>query len=64
MVFVLVLAYHLLLLGALGLASGVLSVAEIAIMLVLIGLGAAALIQTELLIEPRRRRDNTRGRTI
>jgi hypothetical protein len=56
MVFVLVLLYHLLLIGGLALASGTLSGLEIALLLVLIGLGAAALLETEFLIEPRRKR--------
>ena len=55
MMLVLLLAYHLLLLGGLAIASGNHSGAEIALALALIGLGGAALVGTDLLIEPRRR---------
>jgi hypothetical protein len=63
MVFVLVLLYHLLLVGGLALASGSLSTVEILMLGALIALGAAALIETELLIEPKRR-SRGRGRAI
>lgn len=63
MVFVLVLLYHVLLIGGLALASGNLSFLEIALVLGLIGLGTAALLETEFLIEPRRRRRARRAAT-
>lgn len=56
MVLTLSLLYHVLLIGALALASGIVSGVEVVVVLVLIALGSAALIGTEALIEPRRRR--------
>lgn len=55
MMLVLVLAYHLLLFGGLAIASGHLSGAEIVLAIALIALGSAALIETALMLEPRRR---------
>jgi hypothetical protein len=52
----LVLAYHLLLLVALAVVSGAFSAAEIALVVGLLGLGGAALVEAELMIEPRGRR--------
>ena len=52
----LVLAYHLLLLVALTVISGAFSGIEIALVVALLGLGAAALIEADLMIEPRGRR--------
>jgi len=56
MVFVLVLLYHVFLIVGLLLASGDFSAIEIALALGLVGLGVAALLEAEFLIEPRRRR--------
>lgn len=56
MPFLLVFIYHLLLLGALAIASGTLSGIEIAVAVVLIALGGAALIEASVMVEPKRRR--------
>ncbi len=56
MALLLVFVYHVILLGTLAVASGSLSIVELFGALALLGLGAAALIDTELVLEPRRPR--------